>query len=402
MSAATESAVQYLVGSRVTLNGVRPLATLDERACAFVTELSSALLADPKARSFPDVVSFAYWCRWANIAKLKERHTGSDTRLGWGLAFHITPSNVPINFAFSFVFSLLAGNGNVVRVPTRPFPQVGVICDVLNQLLARPAHHEIQDLTVFVRYEQDEAITADFSRECQVRLIWGGDAAINAIRKIPVAARCIEVAFTDRYSFCVLGAAKVAQTTEAELKTLATAFYNDTYLFDQNACSSPRLLVWLGQPAEAAAAQARFWPVLAAIVEQRYDLQPVNAVDKYAFACAAVIEQPAVRRMNRHGNYVYRLEVTAVSREIERMEGRFGVFVEHTAASLQELEPVVSGRCQTVTYYGVEKQALRDFVVGCRLPGVDRVVPVGSALDIGAVWDGYDLIQSLSRVINIQ
>jgi hypothetical protein len=33
------------------------------------------------------------------------------------------------------------------------------------------------------------------------------------------------------------------------------------------------------------------------------------------------------------------------------------------------------------------------------LIGVDRIVPIGTALDIGIYWDGYDLIRTLSRVI---
>jgi hypothetical protein len=402
MSAATETRVQYLVGDKNTLTNARPLPALDDRACAFVSALSTALLADPRARAYPDVVTFAYWCRWANVTKLKESLGDAELRLGWGLAFHITPSNVPINFAFSFVFSLLAGNANLVRVPSRPFPQVGVVCDVVNELLAQPAHHEIRKLTVFVRYEQNEAITTEFSRDCQVRIIWGGDAAINAIRKIPVPERCIEVAFTDRYSFCVLGAARVAEATDAELQTLAAAFYNDAYLFDQNACSSPRMLVWLGTKEQAAAAQGRFWKAVAAVVEQRYLLPPVNAVDKFVFVCATAIEQPWVRRLHRHGNYIYRLEVDGVSQEVEHLAAKFGVFVEHTTESLHTLEAIVSPRCQTLTHYGVEKQALRDFVVGSRLKGIDRVVPVGTALDIGPVWDGYDLIKSLSRVVNVK
>ena len=31
--------------------------------------------------------------------------------------------------------------------------------------------------------------------------------------------------------------------------------------------------------------------------------------------------------------------------------------------------------------------------------GVDRVVPIGRAFDMGPFWDGFDIIQSLSRRI---
>ena len=32
--------------------------------------------------------------------------------------------------------------------------------------------------------------------------------------------------------------------------------------------------------------------------------------------------------------------------------------------------------------------------------GVDRIVPIGNALEIGTIWDGYDIITSLTRIIS--
>ena len=34
--------------------------------------------------------------------------------------------------------------------------------------------------------------------------------------------------------------------------------------------------------------------------------------------------------------------------------------------------------------------------------GIDRVVPVGCAQNMGLTWDGYEIIPSLTRKINIQ
>ena len=33
--------------------------------------------------------------------------------------------------------------------------------------------------------------------------------------------------------------------------------------------------------------------------------------------------------------------------------------------------------------------------------GVDRFVPLGKSMDFTLVWDGYDLITTLSRIVNI-
>jgi hypothetical protein len=41
-------------------------------------------------------------------------------------------------------------------------------------------------------------------------------------------------------------------------------------------------------------------------------------------------------------------------------------------------------------------------VVSNGLSGIDRIVPVGKALDMGVIWDGYDLIRTMSRIVNTQ
>jgi hypothetical protein len=49
----------------------------------------------------------------------------------------------------------------------------------------------------------------------------------------------------------------------------------------------------------------------------------------------------------------------------------------------------------------VATEKVREFIVRNGLRGIDRVVPVGQALDMDIVWDGYDIIGSLSRLITI-
>ncbi len=124
--------VTYLVGDETILS--KPLEPYEESLCEFLYELSSTLFASKEAAAYPDIMAFAFWCRKANIAKLKADFGDRRTRLGLGLVFHIAPSNVPVNFAFSFAFGLLSGNANIVRVPSRPFPQTDIICDTVDQL----------------------------------------------------------------------------------------------------------------------------------------------------------------------------------------------------------------------------------------------------------------------------
>ncbi|MDY6953340.1 MAG: acyl-CoA reductase [Thermodesulfobacteriota bacterium] len=321
-------------------------------------------------------------------------------RLGRGLAFHITPSNVPINFAFSYVFGLLSGNANVVRVPSKAFPQTGIVCDAMNRLLRDNTYALIRAMTAFVHYDRNNDITRAFSKNCNARIIWGGDDTIRTIRKCPVSERCVEMAFSDRYSFCVLDAQAVAHLTSDRLKNLARRFYNDTFLMDQNACSSPRLVVWLGKDTDVA--KKRFWQDVYDIVESEYSLPAVNVMDKYTQWCLDAISLEHLALCRSSKNYIYRLSLDELPDNAHTLRGTCGYFYEFDTDDIHSIAHIVNTRYQTMTYFGINRSRLVNFVLKNRLTGIDRIVPVGSALDIGVIWDGYDVVKHLSRIVDVR
>jgi hypothetical protein len=396
-----DNKLQYLVGKSDGIC-VQPIVPYDGCVCEFLKSLSTSLLSDEEARRYPDVISFAYWCRKANINKLKQEFVEKHTRLGLGMVFHVTPSNVPINFAFSYIFSLLAGNANIVRLPTKDFPQMRIVCSVINRLFSNEKYKKIADMTVFVKYAQDDQITGAFSANCNARIIWGGDQAINNVRKLTIPERSIEVAFADRYSFCVIDGDSLLQADNVTLNRLAVSFYNDTYLMDQNACSSPHLIVWLGEGDVLMKAKERFWDSVYEVTASKYELQPVNVVDKYMLVCENAIELNNISGFKRHGNYLYRIELDSLPDDMDALRGKFGCFYEYNAENLDSVAHIINTRYQTLTYFGLDKSQLLDFVVKNRLSGIDRIVPIGSALDISVIWDGYDIVKTLSRVIDFR
>jgi len=390
--------VSYLVGDKTILP--KPLVPYEESLCEFLYELSSTLLASEEAAAYPDIATFAFWCRKANIVKLKADFKNRETRLGLGLVFHIAPSNVPINFAFSFAFGLLSGNANIVRVPSKPFPQTDIICDIIDRLFSNDRFSEIKATTAFVRYEQNDEITGIFSADCNARIIWGGDATIRNIRNIPMPVRGVEIVFSDRYSFCVIDAPSVIKLDEAELNGLAERFYNDTYLMDQNACSSPHLIVWQGEEKELA--KERFWMTVSRAVTEKYQFEALNAVDKYTLLCHNAIDIDNITSFKKHGNHLYRITIDSLPGNMDELRGNCGYFYEYDTEDISDITHVINTRYQTMTYFGADKMYLLDFVVKNRLSGIDRIVPIGRALDIDVVWDGYDIVRSLSRVIEVK
>jgi hypothetical protein len=256
-------------------------------------------------------------------------------------------------------------------------------------------------MTSFVRYEQNDEITCMYSANCNARLIWGGDVTIRNIRKIAsVPERCVDIAFSDRYSLCVIDAPSVVKLNEIEMEKLSERFYNDTYLMDQNACSSPHLIVWQGNEKEMA--KERFWTAVYHTVGEKYQLATVSAVDKYTMLCQNAIDLNTIGTFKKHGNYVYRIALDTVPDDIDTLHGKFGYFYEYNIDDINSITHIINTKYQTFTYFGVDKFELLNFVMKNRLSGIDRIVPVGKALDMDVIWDGYDIVRSLSRIIEVK
>ena len=91
------------------------------------------------------------------------------------IAFHIAPSNVPINFAVSMTSALLAGNSCVIRVSNKDFEQVNIVTEAINKVLAKTEFVSLQGYIITVRYERDKIVNDYLSSICDLRIVWGGD-----------------------------------------------------------------------------------------------------------------------------------------------------------------------------------------------------------------------------------
>ncbi len=366
---------------------------------AFLQALSSKLLQNSEARNYPDVIAFGFWCRVSRLQAMKKCYSGQGIQLGRGVVFHITPSNVPVNFAYSLVVGLLAGNGNIVRIPTRAFPQVEIICSELRELLNQFEFKQLNNHILLLRYEKNDAITDFFSDHCDVRVIWGGDHTIKDIRRSPLPPRSFDLTFADRYSFCVINAN--AYPGDTDPSKIALDFYNDTYLFDQNACTAPHLVVWLGTRANVEKAQEIFWRNLHGVVAEKYVLQSVSVVNKLADAYLFAASSRECRITKMDDNLIVRIQLDHLSQGIDDGRSKCGYFYEYAAQTLDELLPMINRKFQTLSYYGVDLAVLQRCIEENRPAGIDRIVPIGRTLDFSLVWDGYDLICMLSRTVSL-
>ena len=370
------------------------LRLFDDGICEMLEALSAAIRSDKEAKQYPDIVTLGFFCRKGNIQKLKQEYFDKD-RLGKGLSFHIAPSNVPINFMYSLVTGLLAGNPCIVRVSSKEFVQTDIICRLLSEIEVQP---EIGQYIAVIGYEYDKEITDYFSSIVNVRVIWGGDRTIHEIRRSPIRSRCTDIGFADRYSLCVIGAASLLETGDIQDKQkIAHGFYNDTYLFDQNACSSPRLIYWLGNKEDVDKAQHIFWDVVHDYIKEQYKVEPIIATDKLLTAYQVAIDLENVTIVRSGDNLIQRIKFDSLPENLSEYTCPGGSFIEYNSETLEDLVPIITDKYQTLTYIGLDSEWLTDWIISHGLSGIDRIVPNGKASDFMFTWDGYNVIDMMSR-----
>ena len=367
--------INYIVGNKKLLSEINETKTLplfSDLVVTFLSELSNKLLSNPAIKEYADVVSYAFWIRKASIEKEKKRYD-LDKKIGRGVALHIAPSNVPVAFAMSFTAALLAGNPCVVRVSAKEYEQVNIICSTINKIITT----QIQAMSkylIIIRYEHDEEITQALTDLCDIRVIWGGDRTINTIREALLPTRAIELTFADRYSIAIIDSDKYL---ESNLEKVAKDFYADTFFIDQNACSSPRLVIWTGGSIDKA--KNLFWDYLKRLVDRDYSLQSVKVVDKLDSFCKLAAHNTGVKLLTEN-NSIYRVQLKDLANSIMEYKDNCGYFFEYEAKTLDEILPVLSKKCQTISYFGIDPIELRETVVDNGVKGGDRIVPMNLLL----------------------
>lgn len=387
--------MEFLVGDSNVLSNMPAVKSRDifhGSIMKFLESLSERLIKDRGVRKYPDIISFAFWIRQRNLERLREKYKDNILKMGRGIVFHITPSNIPIQFVVSLVYGLLSGNINIVRISDREFPEVDVICKVLNELLMEKPFESLKDYICIMRYGHNDEVTGQLSKVCDARIVWGGNRTIEYIRKFPLQPRALEICFADRDSLCIIDSDKYLI---ADVKALAKDFYNDTYHVDQNACSSPRIIIWLGEKVEEA--KKVFWSELSKELKD-YDLPSIAGSEKLLKFCVLAAENRNISYCTDNAKLV-RVEVDRISENLLDYKSGMGYFFEYRAKGLEEILPLLRKSCQTVSYFGVNSHEIKELIHEYGVRGVDRIVPIGHTQELSLEWDGFDMIEILSRQI---
>ena len=405
MKPELESLIQIEVplgGDLETVFNKKYLSPFNDDVVAFAVALSKKLLSDSLTKKMPELVALAFWMRKKNIFDLKDdfQRRSENYLLPRGLAFHIVPSNVDTIFIYSLFLSMFCGNSNIVRLSSKFNPQVEALVRILNECVVE--FPSLAERMILIRYDHNDEITSFYSQHCDLRMIWGGDETIRRIRKFSLSPGAKELTFADRFSLAVLKVDEYLAHDEKD--KLVSSFYNDSYWFNQMACSSPRLVCWVGGNAsDSLNARDDFWSRLQKLIAIREpDIAAAALMDKYLTQCRYAIETKDTAMEVASNNYlarVYFADAVDINRELHCGNG---LFLELDIDSLSDLTNILVKKDQTITAFGFSLEELAQFIKEQLPTGVDRIVPFGEALAFSTVWDGYDLLFEMTRSVTIK
>ncbi|OEH87028.1 hypothetical protein BHU72_00305 [Desulfuribacillus stibiiarsenatis] len=371
----------------------------------FIQAFSAAILKDQSLKKYPEVISLGYWLRKSNIQKIKQAFSDKNKHslvVSRGVALVYAPANIDTIFVYTWVISLLAGNATIIRVSNRQSEQFKILINSINLLLSSSIYNEIRKRILIIHYPHDQLITEWLSQRCHIRVIWGGDNTIQMIRQSMLAPIATEMVFPDRTACSMICATAIKDLKENEMIRLAEKFFNDTLFFHQKACSSPKLVVWVGTDEDIYIAKNRFWQYFQQIIKKKeYALASANHMERLTLGFYyATLKQ--VKEISNHDfELPLRILVGKLDSPLREANRGTGLFLEYHTEHISELSSLLQDKDQTITYFGFTKAQLGEFAQSLSGRKVDRIVPIGQALDFSSIWDGYDMLSYFTREIQL-
>jgi len=382
-----------------------PLQFFDVLTQNFLSEVSQGIFRIPDVKYSPELSAIAYWLRKASVQQTIEGYLKvigkNEIAMPRGVAFHVAPSNVDTIFLYSWALSMLAGNINIVRISQKNNSQVDTILEVLRWVIAKPEYRPILERNIILTYSPTDKINRYLSINADIRILWGGDNTVESIRSLPAKPVTVDIAFADKVSYTVVHSERYLEVIKAEVEEIANRFYNDAYQFNQLACSSPRVVYFMGKTEHRERASAMFWRELSFSLERKnHHQEPSVEKNKLDFTFQLASRCLGMQLLTRQyplSPTVLNVPKSDVSSCRDTCGG--GIFIECFIDTLKDLASIVQSNDQTLSYVKFTQEEMSDEARFLCVRGIDRIVPVGQALSFSAVWDGYVMFNELTRRI---
>lgn len=306
-----------------------------------------------------------------------------------GVVTHWLAGNVPMLGMISLLQGILTKNANVLKVSEDNGWIVPMLLSHMrdhnfgeNESL-RVCGVDLCDTVLCVYCDKiDMDARCELSEQSDIRVAWGGQAAVDAITATPRSSDTEDLIFGPKYSFAVIGRTGLSET---ELHELTLRLAMDASVFEQHGCNSPHTVFversGAVSPLEVAAS-------LAKAMEKTLNRLPKGPID--AGEAYRIVDVRSDRMLS--GDKVFSssgTEWTVVHSEQEGMASPCysrTVFVR-PVDDIYDVLNWVDSSCQTVGLCVDEDRKL-PFSEALAEKGIKRITPIGLMTAYGFPWDG--------------
>ncbi len=164
-----------------------------------------------------------------------------------GLICHWIAGNVPVLGIISLVQGILTKNLNLIRTSKSFGSIMPNILETFKEIEFRNDQGDlisggkIAKTVSVIYYEKDETEIANvLSQNADVRVIWGGHEAVNAVKNLRKTIDCTDIIFGPKYSYAIIDNTFLSDERSATEASQRLAF--DIATNDQRGCNSPHTL----------------------------------------------------------------------------------------------------------------------------------------------------------------
>ena len=163
--------------------------------------------------------------------------------------------------------------------------------------------------------------------------------------------------------------------------------------------TSPRLIVWYkSKPNDG---RQRFWKRLSKKISN-YNLNNTLSFEKYTILCN-ILSGGKVKLVSKlNESKIYLTKVSSLKNISFLSNLKLGIFTEYSTKSLEDVFKIDVSALQTLSYFGFTKEELLDVFSKNKKRSIDRIVPIGSTLEMDMDWDGFPVPHILSRIVNVK
>ncbi|OUS11464.1 hypothetical protein A9Q97_07265 [Rhodospirillales bacterium 47_12_T64] len=376
----------------------------------FLNNISKQIFSSSVHSQDPELSALAFWLRRGNIiplirTRISHNEAGNVIKRSRGVVFLTPPTNVGSLFCYQLALALLTGNKTIIRLSPNA-PEISyLLCDLIKNLLNDQINKKISENLRIFSYDHQREITEYFSRECDLRVIWGGDQTIRQIRQVPLAPKAMDISFADRFSWSLINAKYFLGTTKDQQKKIAQQLYNDITLFDQKACTSPKILCWIGDDNHLVPAKKKLHVLLDTVNQNHHYSQEIgNSVEKQdsLYSLMALLDKSS---LHYGSSNISILDMVTFNKEnlqsIHEHHHGNGLLVETSLSKISDIQPLLTAKEQTLAYFGYSEADIITLINNSTELFFDNITPIGQSHAFSHIWDGYDLFDIYQRDIRL-